>query len=80
MEIRGLQRLLSPSELACLKSVSLHGDSLPFSNYGSDLLRLIELGFIEKVVQVWIPLEMKHDRYKLTQAGHQAISRFEHSG
>ncbi len=80
METQEVRRPLSGSELSCLKVVSQHGDISPFLHHESDLLRLIELGLVEKVSQVWMPLEMKHERYLLTSLGHQLISKYEQLG
>ena len=65
---------LSHSELNCLRAISQCGDITPQAYFEPDLLRLIELGLVEKVSLMWLPLEMKRDHYQLTPLGHQVIS------
>ena len=50
---------LSRSELNCLRAISQCGDITPQAYFEPDLLRLIELGLVEKVSLMWLPLEMK---------------------
>jgi hypothetical protein len=66
---------ISHSELHCLQAISECGEISPYVNYDPVLGRLIELRLIEKVSQIWLPLEMMHDSYQLTHLGHQVLSK-----
>ena len=77
MQSQEVAQLLRHSELNVLQAVSRCGDISPYASDEAILHRLIELRLIEKVSQMWMPLEMKHDCYQLTPLGHQVISKCE---
>lgn len=77
MQNQDYLKTLSHSELACLEEISQCGEITPQAYNEPVLLRLIELGLIEKESPVWLPLEMKQDRYQLTSLGHQVVSKSE---
>jgi len=80
MQSQDVAQLLNHSELRSLQAISRCGDISPYVNYDDVLHRLIELRLIEEVSEMWMPLEMKHDCYKLTPLGHDVISECEKMG